>query len=291
MPAKAKPKRREPSRADALVVELDDAGLIPLSLKFKPVVAAKAHNRTGGKTLCPRHLEPVHYGEAEGECGCALARGETVKGFPRPDGGGYVVVDDAVLDELAAEKAARVKVEAVLPVDAIDPALFEKPYLTWPQEGAEQVFAVVAAHLRSSRQAIVVTVVVSKSTRAMLLRWSDRFATIVGHTIQYDEIVRWNEVDEVQALLAGLPKPEKAAVALVKQLLETKPADFHPDLVSDVYGVLLDEAIAAAAAGKPQPKATGKAKETAQVGDLLAALQASVAAAQAKPKKREAVPA
>jgi DNA end-binding protein Ku len=242
-----------------------------------------------GKLVCPQHGPNLaqRYLCCEGtKQEHLLGQGEQVTAYEHPDKQGeYVVVDEGVLADIAEERSGQVEVEKIVEVATIDPIYFDKSYLCWPQSGGEQAFDLFAGVLREEGKAAVATVVLSKQTVTLIIRWSPETSTLVAHTCRFHDQLRWSNAELVSRYAADRGAPDAKHVKAAKTLLAAMDGEFEAGGVVDRYTPLLQDAIRAAAEGvtfSAPAQAPVAAKE-----DLLDALMASVKPpAKKSPRKR-----
>ncbi len=250
-------------------------GLINVDVAICPLTRSQT---ISGRTLCAEHLVPI---KSAARCTAVdHICEETVVGYEAD--GGFVQVDTKEL-EVAGD--GRVALESCVDVGTIDPIYLEKTYLLWPQPGAEQAFDLLAKTFRETGRAAIGTCVLSKATRALVIRWSEATGTLVAHVCTYDAAIRWDDVAIVKDAFEARPEAKKAEVETAGLLLGQLEGEFDPTAYADEYVEALAEAIRAAADGKPVKKAAKQAEQPAPSGDIMAALQASLAAAS-KPKAK-----
>jgi DNA end-binding protein Ku len=269
MPAK-KLGPATPARGSKLMVGF---GLVSVGVKFAP--AAK-NGRTYAKTLCETHELPIKTKywceECQGPC-------ETKKAYEY--GGGYVEVD---ADALGLERSGQLQIEAALDASAIDEYRVEKTYLLWQQPGFEKQFALLVAALRDTGKVLVGSTVLTRTTKSLVLRWSEELQIPVLHVCVYDEQMAWGDVELVKGLLEAAPDVSDQELGLAKMLVDALPGQYAWDEVHDEFEVELAEAMAAAADGRVLVAKEAPA-DPEPTQDVLAALQASVAAfSQPQPK-------
>lgn len=267
---KALPKVATPRASRTLTII---CGPLSVGIAMKPLTR---NNTIYAKTLCGEHLSPAKQSwvcEAHGH-----TIDEPVKRYVHGDA--YVEIDDARLLEVDKDYA----VTLVAAPEEVDPIYIEKSYLLWPQAGYEAQFDMLAAAIMQTGRTLIGTVVLTKQTRVMAVRWSETFG-LVAHTLHYDEDVAHTDVDLVAGAYADRPEADAQYVDLVSQLVETTmPAEFEASAFVDDYRLNLAEAIASAANGMPIPRLEPDVP-VEHVPDLLAALKASVDA-NVKPKAR-----
>ncbi len=260
-------------------------GLVNVPVRLKPLMDER--RRTAGRILCTEHAEPI---KSRYMCGSGtghehlLEQGESATGYPVPGSpDGFVVLEQHVLDDLAAEKTGRCEIEKVVPFEEIDPVYLGKAYLCYPQEGAGKGFDLLAETLRRSGSAAVTTTVLSKQTVMVVFRWCPELGVLVAHLCLFSENTRMGDVALVRDAAGRRGEVSEEAFAVAGSLLEAVRGEFDPREVLDTYSLELDAAIVAAAGGKTTAKteAKAKAKET-PASDLMAVLKASLEAAGGK---------
>jgi DNA end-binding protein Ku len=264
-------------------------GLVSVPFALRPL--AETGRAVSGKYVCPQHGPNLtqRYLCSEGTPQeHLLAQGEQVTAYEHPEKPGeFVVVDSNVLREIAEERSGRVEVEKIVDVSTIDPIYFDKTYLCWPQAGGEEAFDLFAAILRAEGKAAVSTVVLSKQTVTLVIRYSPETGTLVAHTCRFHSQVRWADVELVaQGEERGAPSEKHLAAA--RALLSSMEGNFSAGEVVDRYTPMLEDAVRAAASGVTftAPQAT----PVVATEDLLDALMASVQPAK-KPARKAKVKA
>ena len=258
-----------PARGSKLTISF---GLVNVGVKFAPLVRSE---RTKGRMLCSEHGQPI-----KSQTYCEICDGavETVTGYEF--GGGFVVLQDR--KALESTRDGVLELRAFVDVADIDPLYVEKTHLLWPQDGQEAGYDLLRDLLYGSGKAVVGTTVLSKSTKAIVIRVSN--GVLVAHVCTYDANVAWNDVALVNQREAK--ETPKAMLDAARTLFSSLDEQFDFATVEDEYELRLREAIEAQADGRVIAKV--EAPEAAPVVDLMAALTASVAAAKEgdKPKAR-----
>ena len=264
-------KAPAPARGSKLTISF---GLVNVGVKFAPLVRSE---RTKGRMLCTEHGTPIstqtvcEHGEV-----C-----ETQTGYEY--GGGFVVLQDR--KALESSRDGVLELKAYVDAGDVDPLYVEKTHLLWPQDGQEAGYDLLRDLLAESGKAVVGTSVLSKSTKAVVIRVSN--GVLVAHVCTYDANVAWNDVGLVASRKATATSPEMLTAA--KALFESLNGQFDFATVEDEYELRLREAIEAQAAGREIVRA--EEPEAAPVTDLMAALTASVEAAKPKATRRKKVAA
>lgn len=259
-------------------------GLVNVGVKYMPIVDPKG-GRLSGKYVDPDTLGPLtqQYVNDKGEAV------EKVTAYPYDDR--MVVLSSSDLQALKSERDGRLELKAFVDPSGVDPLYFEKTHLLWPDKGNETSYDVVCAALAASGKYLVGTAVMDKSTKVIVVRYAGD--CLLAHVCAYDSNVRDYERGMVSRTHLSRPAPDSSLVNMAGELFATLDEEFDFASVTDEYDERMRAAVAAAAKGKPMPKA--KEVKSAPVADLMEALKASVAAAKeetAKPKRtRKKAPA
>jgi DNA end-binding protein Ku len=203
---------------------------------------------------------------------------EIVKGYEiGPDE--YVVIEPDELDALDPKATQTIDIEEFVDLDQIDPIYYDHPYYLVPDKRAEKAYALlVQAMQRTQKVAIAKFVMRTKQYLAALRPGPD--GALVLSTMNYaDEVVPASQLD-------GVPGPDELAevsdreLTMAEALVESLTVDdFEPEKFRDTYRDEVMALIDAKAAGKTV-SAPAAAEPSARVVDLMAALEASVAAAK-----------
>jgi DNA end-binding protein Ku len=172
-------------------------------------------------------------------------------------------------------------------LDEIDPLYYEKGYILLPDKGAEKPYALLAKAMETSGKVAIARFVMR--TKQYLAAVRAKSGALVLSTMLFaDEVVAPHQVE-------GLPDPEAVApsdreVAMAEQLIESLTTEFDPTKFRDEYRDKVLELIEAKAEGQEFVHAE-PGEEPTKVVDLMAALEASLAAAKkAKAPKADDAP-
>jgi DNA end-binding protein Ku len=242
-------------------------GLVMVPVKVYAAVSRKdvrfnqLHGADGGriqqKRVCSVDGEEVPYEEI-------------VKGY-EIEPGRYVTITPAELEGLAAERTRRIEIEEFVALDDIDPIHWESTYYLAPDKAAAKPYALLLAALEgTSRVGLGRVVLRSKEYLAAIRPSQD--ALMLSTMLFADEIV-----------------PRAAVEELAAQLVDSLSAEWDPGRYSDTYRERVLELVRAKAEGREIVEHE-VAEPAARVDDLMAALEASLAAAteQATAKKAPA---
>jgi DNA end-binding protein Ku len=201
---------------------------------------------------------------------------EIVKGYEiGPDQ--YVVVEPHELEELDPKATHTIDIEEFVHLDQIDPIFFERPYYVAPEERAAKPYRLLVEALEQSDKVAIARFVMRTKQYLAALRAVD--GLLVLSTMLYaDEVV---STEEIKALIGEDVELTERELKMAQQLVDSLTVDdFEPEKFKDEYREKVLEMIEQKAAGEVVMAPAAEAEPT-RVVDLLAALEASVAAAKA----------
>lgn len=226
----------------------------------------QVHAADGGRIRYQRKCEV---------CGEVVAYQDIDKAYD--DGERTVVITDADLKALPAERSREIEVVEFVPSEQIDPLMFDRSYYLEPDSASSKAYVLLRETLESTDRTAIVQMALRQKTRLAALR--------VHGDVLVVQTLLW--ADEVRAAdfpaLAEQVKISDKELALSKQLVESLVSDFEPEQYVDEYQQELRTLIAAkleqgdaldtAATFGEQPEEGG-----GEVIDLMEALRRSIAA-------------
>ncbi|MGD0121856.1 MAG: Ku protein [Candidatus Limnocylindrales bacterium] len=223
---------------------------------------ADCHGRIQMKTYCP--TDEVY-----------IERGDTVRGCEVAPGQ-YVVVTDEDLAAVPLKTVRSIEIEQFVPVDAAGEAtrFVKQAYYLEPDPIARKAFYLLKQVLAERGLRAIAKIVLRD--REQLAAIDPFSSTMLLSTLYWPDEVR--SVGELQLPEAEVEvKPAERAMA--EQLIDAMAGEFDPAAYHDEYREALLGIIEAKAAGAEI--AEPAASPAAGVTDLMAALEASLAAAKA----------
>jgi len=170
-----------------------------------------------------------------------------------------------------------IDLEEFVSLDEIDPVFYDSAYYLVPEKAAVKPYALLTAAMDRSEKVGIGRFVMRSKEYVAALRPSD--GKLVLSTMVYaDELNDVDEFPEIEA--AASAKLSEKEIAMATQLVESLSAEFEPEKFHDTYREQLLTLIERKAAGETQDAPAPVAAEDSRVVDLLAALEASVAAAK-----------
>lgn len=214
-------------------------------------------------------------------CGEIIERTDTVKGIEYGDQTVFITPDD--LATLDVEQGPNFDVLQFVHQSEIDPILFEDTYYLDAEKGSEEGYALLRQVLTESDRFGVVQFTYRQKTRMGVLRVFGDVLAI--HTIRWhDEVRGTSELLGAAKKVELNPKMVKLAHALVDSMM----GEWDPTEYVDSYTEKVGEMVAVkASGGEYVPEELDEDTGASEVADLLAKLEASVAAGGKKKRKRD----
>lgn len=211
---------------------------------------------------------------------------DIAKGFETEDGEMVILTDDDMAN-LPTTSSREIAVEKFVPVDQIDPMLFEKSYYLEPEGTGAKPYALLRQALLDSKRMAVVTVALRQRTTTAVLRVRETEAgeVIVLQTMMWPDEIRQPDF-KVEA-----GEVKDAEVKMAQMLIETLSGDFDASEFEDDYADAVNAVVKAKIEGGEVQRTETSAKTGGEVVDLLAALQRSVEAAKTSRGESETAPA
>jgi DNA end-binding protein Ku len=197
---------------------------------------------------------------------------QLVKGYETsPDR--YVVITPEELETVEPEKTRTIDIEAFVELEQIDPIYYDHPYYLAPGPGATKAYGLLLKALEDTDRVGIARVVIRSKEALVAIRAHQNVLTM--ETMLFgDEVVSPSDLGE-------LPDPDeikagKKEVEMARQLIESLSTDFDPDAFRDTYRDRVLEMIEAKAEGQ-EIEVPETPEAPAEVPDLMAALEASIA--------------
>jgi DNA end-binding protein Ku len=251
-------------------------GLVNIPVKLYSAVSRKTvhfnqlDSRTGARVKQKR---------VDAETGEEVPWDQIVKGYEL-DSGAYVTITE---DEMAAldPKAVRtIDLEEFVDLSAIDPMFYDAAYYLVPDKSSKPYALLARAMEEEGKVGIARFVMRTKQYLAAIRPLEGRL--VLSTMVYADEVNDPAEIPEL-ADVVDVEVSDKE-LTMAAQLVESLSTEFEPDRFQDTYRQAVLDLIDRKAAGEEVvvPAATA---EPERVVDLMAALEASVAAAKETRKR------
>ncbi|MEA2473420.1 MAG: end-binding protein Ku [Thermoleophilaceae bacterium] len=246
-------------------------GLVNVPVKLYSAVSKKTvrfhqlHESDGvriqQKRVCPADGEEVPYDEI-------------VKGYEiSPDR--YVVISPDELDALEPRKTKTIDIEDFVDLDEIDPLYYDHPYYLLPGQGAQKPYKLLVEAMRQANKVAIARVVIRTKEQLVAIRPVGDVLAMASMNFA-DEVVDPDSFDEAPG---DDVETRKREVEMAQQLIESLTSEFDPSKYHDTYRERVLEMIEAKAEGQEIAVQPAE-EEAAPVPDLMAALEASLAASK-----------
>jgi DNA end-binding protein Ku len=200
---------------------------------------------------------------------------EIVKGYElSPDR--YVRIEPEELDALDVKATKTIDIEEFVDLSEIDPIYYDHSYYLAPTAGGAKAYRLLLDAMGESGKVGIGKVVLRSKQQLAALRPTDDVLTLTT-MLWGDEVLTPDRVDELESVAEAEATPKELKMA--EQLIESLSAHFEPEKFRDEYRDRVLDLIERKAAGEEitiQPQA----EEPAAAPDLMAALEASLAAVQ-----------
>ncbi|HEX8744467.1 MAG TPA: Ku protein [Thermoleophilaceae bacterium] len=246
-------------------------GLVNVPVKLYSAVSKKTvrfhqlHEADGvriqQKRFCPADGEEVPYDEI-------------VKGYEiSPDR--YVVITPDELEALEPRKTKTIDIEDFVSLEEIDPLYYDHPYYLLPGQGAQKPYKLLVEAMRQANKVAIARVVIRSKEQLVAIRPVGGVLAMASMNFA-DEVVDPDSFDEAPG---DDIETRKREVEMAQQLIESLTSEFDPSKYHDTYRERVLEMIEAKAEGQEIAVQPAE-EEAAPVPDLMAALEASLAAAK-----------
>jgi DNA end-binding protein Ku len=258
-------------------------GLVAIPVKLFHAVRKKS---VSFNQLDERNLARIRYRKVNAETDEEVSDEHIVKGYEISKGR-YVIVDPDDLEPFMPVATKTIDLEEFVDLDEIDPVYFDTAYHLAPDANAKP-YALLARAMEASGKVGIGRFVMRNKQYTAAIRAED--GRMVMSSLAYaDEVIDPSEIEELAAL-ANVEVSDRE-VAMAESLVASLSAPFEPEKYHDEYREQVMTLIEMKADGQ-EITAPAAQVEAPKVIDIMAALEASVAAAKASrehhPAKRAA---
>jgi DNA end-binding protein Ku len=245
-------------------------GLVNVPVKLYSAVSRKTVrfnqlNAETGNRIQQKRVDP--------ETGEEVSFEQIVKGYELTKDR-YVVITPDELDALDPEKTRTVDIEDFVDLDEIDPVYYDHPYYLVPDKGAAKAYGLLLGAMKEANKVAIARVVLRSKEQLVAIRPAGD-VLMMETMLFHDEVVPAHDIED-------LPEGKELNVTdrelkMAQQLIDSLTSEFDPTSYRDEYREKVLELIEMKASGQEiavQPEAP----EPAKVPDLMAALEASLAA-------------
>ncbi len=219
----------------------------------------------------------IRYRRVAEESGEEVDYGDIVKGY-EVEKGRHVLVTPEELESVEPGRTRTIEIEDFVDLAEIDPIYYEKSYYLAPAEGAgaEKPYALLVRSMDEAGKVAVGRFVLR--TKQYLAAIRPAGGVLVLETMFFADEVRDPSEDIDGVPVDGVELTERER-AIAGQLIESLASPWQPERYADTYRERVLELIQRKAEGEDVVTEPAAADE-GEVVDLMAALEASVAAAR-----------
>jgi DNA end-binding protein Ku len=252
-------------------------GSISFGLVNIPVelYSAVRDHRPRFRLLHAKDESPVHYERVCQTDGKPVAWEDLVKGYEYKKGQ-FVVLTKDDFKTAALQKTKTIDILDFVDPKDVDDRYFETPYYLTPGKGAGRSYALLREAIRATGKIGVGKIILREAQHLAAIE-------VIGDALVLtmmrfsDELADLGEFSFPSAV--GLGKPE---LTMARQLVENLSARWDPEKYTDEYVANLMRIIEARIKGHKPKLEARKAKQPADVVDLMARLKASL---EARPQR------
>jgi DNA end-binding protein Ku len=246
-------------------------GLVAIPVKLFHAVRRQS---VSFNQLDERNMARIRYRKVNAETGEEVGDDHIVKGYEISKGR-YVVVDPDELEPFMPVATKSVDLEEFVDLADIDPVYFDTAYHLAP-DGPPKPYVLLARAMEASGKVAIGRFVMRNKQYTAAIRAED--GRLVMSTLAYaDEVVDPDEIEELHGLDAVEVNDKE--VAMAESLVASLAAPFEPEKYHDEYREEVMALIQMKADGE-EFEMPAAAAEKPKVVDIMAALEASVAAAK-----------
>jgi len=247
----------------SIPVKLFAATQASASVSFN-LLHKKCNTRLKQQYICPTDNEIV-------------SRDDMVKGYEFAKDQ-YVTFTPDELKSLEEKATGSIDIAEFVPLAAIDPVYFDRPYYLGPEKGGDKAYLLLAEAMRESGRAALARYAARGKQYLVMLRPSHDGRALVLQQLLY--------ADEVRSM-SDVPLPEgevrEPELKLAKQLIDQIASEtFDPTQYRDEVRERIQADIERKVQGQDISQAAEPSAEPARVIDLMAALKASLGKGKAE---------
>jgi DNA end-binding protein Ku len=248
-------------------------GLVNVPVKLYSATSPKSvrFHQLSGKTGA--RIRQKRVDESTGD---EVAYEDIVKGYElSPDR--YVLIDSDELDALDPKATHTIDIEDFVDLSEIDPIYFDNSYYVAPSAGGAKAYRLLLEAMQESGKVAVGRFVLRSKQQLCALRPTGEVLTL-STMLFGDEVLAPDRIDELDSIADAEASDRELAMA--KQLIDSLSSEFDPAKYRDDYRDRVLALIERKAAGE-ELTSPPEAEEPAAAPDLMAALEASLAAVRA----------
>ncbi len=189
----------------------------------------------------------------------------------------YVIITEDELESLSPKASRAIEIVEFVEEDEIDPVFYQASYYLVPDDLAKKSYALLTEAMASDGRVALARIVMRTKEYLAAIRPSD--GRLMLNTMMYsDEVVEPSEIPGLEEL--DEIEVSDAERAMATTLIESLAGGFNPDKYEDSFRNEVLELIERKSKGELTTAVDSSPATSDTVVDLMAALEASVAAAK-----------
>jgi len=196
------------------------------------------------------------------------------------------MIDPDELDALDPKTTKTIDIEEFVDLDEIDPIYYDHSYYLVPTAGGAKAYRLLLDAMSEAGKVGIGRVVLRSKQQLCALRPTGNVLTLTTMLFG-DEVVAPDRLDELDAV--GDAEATQRELTMAKQLIDSLSSEFDPSKFRDEYRDRVLALIERKASGEELTVAP-QAEEQAPAPDLMAALEASLAAVRSEEEQPSAAP-
>ncbi len=248
-------------------------GLVNIPVKLFNAVSRKSvsFNQIDGRTG-----SRIRYKKVSAADESEVPNEAIVKGYELPSGQ-FVLVTDDELAALDPEANRTIDIEEFVDLPDIDPVFYDSAYYLAPDKTTTKAYALLARAMEETQKVAIARFVMRGKQYLAAIRPKDGYL-VLSTMVYADEV---NDADGIGDLGAAADVDlSDRELTMARQLVESLAAEFEPEKFEDNYRNQILDLIERKASGEIEVLEAPEPVSAERVVDLMAALEASVAAAK-----------
>jgi DNA end-binding protein Ku len=256
-------------------------GLVNIPVKLYNAVSRKSvsFNQIDGKTG-----SRIKYKRVAADDGHEVSNDDLVKGYELPSGQ-FVLMEESELAALDPEALRSIDIEEFVDLAEIDPIFYDAAYYLSPDKATLKPYALLTRAMEASQKVGIARFVMRTKQYLAAIRPQDGHL-LLSTLVYADEVNDPYEIGELKGV-DGVDVNDRE-LAMAQQLIDSLAGEFQPEKFEDTYRLRVLDLIERKAAGEEEVVEVKAAPTADKVVDLMAALEASVAAAKEARKRHPA---
>lgn len=248
-------------------------GLINIPVKLYSAITEKG---VRFNQIDTRNGARVRMQKVNAEDGSEVPSDVIAKGYEISKGH-YVLVTEDELASLQPRATHTIDLDEFVDLDEVDPIYFNGAYYVAPDDRAAKPYALLVAAMEEANKVAIARFVMRSKQYVAVMRPKEG-KLLLSMLVYADEVNPAGQIPEFDDLESVELSDRELAMA--EQLVESLSTTFDPERFSDTYREELLDLIHAKADGQEPVIAAVEGPAEDKVVDLMAALEASVAAAR-----------